>query len=356
MRQVRVLPGSNINICCFPQWLPIVHNESSHELWVDYWEYEIKPNDKPYQYTKQTLEQYIKTHSIQNLVFYDIFHYNPYFENRRMEMIKHFQKILPTSLLTICKKPITGLSNVVHFDFYWNQCKQAYLDKKISLKQFGVQNFNQWPMLLDRRPLVLLSLYGRNNQDIKKHLYNAINLVPGYHGGLTQETVLPCESGETDRTRLTATPPARRFFDSTYVSAQMESLIKSPNVIFSEKTYDHLIQGRFVLNFGPKHYYRTLAEDGWKLPIGIDFGWDNIEDQPIDENVAINMLGEPRFNKYIECLIKLTSDRDTLHELFMANTDVFAHNQQQLHQRPYNIINLEQLDHKYSCNKMWRML
>jgi len=57
MRQVRVLPGSNINICCFPQWLPIVHNESSHELWVDYWEYEIKPNDKPYQYTKQTLEQ-----------------------------------------------------------------------------------------------------------------------------------------------------------------------------------------------------------------------------------------------------------------------------------------------------------
>jgi len=348
MQQVRLLPGSNISIFSFPQWLPIVENNSSHELWVDYWKYEIEPSDKEVPYTKQTLEQYIKTNSIQKLVFYDIFHYNPYFENRRMEMIKHFQKILPTSLLTICKKPIAGLSNVVHFDFYWNQCKQAYLDKKISLKQFGVQNFNQWPMLLDRRPLVLLSLYGLNNRDIKKHLYNAINHVPGHHGGLTEETFLPCETGETEQPKLTATPPARRFFDSTYVSAQIESLIKGPNVIFSEKTYDHLIQGRFVLNFGTKHYYRTLAEDGWKLPAGIDFGWDDIEDQPIDENVAIDMLGEPRFNKYIECLTKLTADRDMLYELFVANTDVFAHNQQQLQQRPYDIFNLEQLDHKYS--------
>jgi hypothetical protein len=29
---------------------------------------------------------------------------------------------------------------------------------------------------------------------------------------------------------------------------------------------------------------------------------------------------------------------------------VFVHNQQQLYQRPYDIFNLEQLDHKYS----WR--
>jgi hypothetical protein len=345
MQQVRLLPGSNISIFSWPQWLPIVENNSSHELWVDYWNYEVYPTDSSENsYTKQTLEQYIKIHSIQKLVFYDIFHYGLIFDNRRMEIITHFQKILPTSLVTICKKPIPGLANVVHFDFYWNRCKQAYLDKKTGWKQLDVQNFNQWPMLLDRRPLALLSLYGQNNQDIKKHLYNAINHVLGYHGGLTQETVLPCETGETERPRLTATPPARRFFDSTYVSAQLESLIKGPNVIFCEKTYDHLIQGRFVLNFGPRHYYRTLVENGWKLPTGIDFGWDDVADQATTKN----LLSEPRFNKYIECLIKLTADKDMLHELFVANTDVFAHNQQQLQQRPYDIFNLEQLDHKYS--------
>ena len=340
-RKVALLPDSEPSIFLWPQWLPIVQNQLSHELWVDYWNYEA--NGPLASYTKQTLETYIKTHSIQKLVFYDIFHYSLIFDNQRIEMIKHFQKILPTSLITICKKPIPGLFNVIHFDFYWNRCKQAYLDKKTGWKQLDVQNFNQWPMSLDRRPLALLSLYGRNNQNIKKHLYNAINHVPGHHGGLTQETVLPCETGETEQPRLTATPPARRFFDSTYVSAQLESLIKGPNVIFCEKTYDHLIQGRFVLNFGPKHYYCTLVENGWKLPIGIDFGWDDIEDQ----HSQIHLLSELRFNKYIECLTKLTANIDTLHDLFMANMDVFAHNQHQLQQRPYDIVDLEQLDHKY---------
>lgn len=340
-----LLPGSEPSIFRWPQWLSIRQDQSSHELWVDYWNYEVYPSDSPANlYTKQTLEQYIKIHSIQKLVFYDIFHYDLIFDNRRIEIIKYFQKILPTSLVTICKKSIPDLANVIHFDFYWNRCKQAYLDKKTGWKQLEVQNFNQWPIVLDRRPLALLSLYGRNNQPVKQVLYDSINHVPGHHGGLTQEMVLPCETGETEQPRLTATPPARKFFDSTYVSAQLESLIKGSNLIFSEKTYDHLIQGRFVLNFGPRHYYRTLVENGWKLPISIDFDWDNIEDQTTTKN----LLSEPRFNKYIECLTKLTADRDMLHELFVANTDVFAHNQQQLQQRPYDIFNLEQLDHKYS--------
>jgi hypothetical protein len=120
-------------------------------------------------------------------------------------------------------------------------------------------------------------------------------------------------------------------------------MIKGDNVIFCEKTYDHLIQGRFVLNFGPRHYYRTLVENGWKLPRGIDLSWDNIEDQNKDDD---ELQDEPRFARYIECLIKLTSDVDTLHDLFITNIDVFEHNQQQLQQRPYDIFDLEQLDHK----------
>jgi hypothetical protein len=39
---------------------------------------------------------------------------------------------------------------------------------------------------------------------------------------------------------------------------------------------------------------------------------------------------------------------EQLHKLFVANRDVFVHNQEQLRQKPYDIISLEQLDHKYS--------
>ena len=342
MREVALMPGSNDWIFKLPAWLPIVQNQSSHELWVDYWQYEVQHDARREDYTKKTLKRYIKTHSIQKLVFYDIFHYESIFESQRIELITYFQRILPTTLVTFRKLPIPEVDHVVHFDFYWNRCKQAYLDKIPGWKQLDKENFNQWPIRLDKRPLAVLSLYGANNQLIKRHLYNAINHVPGYHSGLTKETVLPSDTGETHVGSLQATPPARRFFDDTYMSAQLESLIKGPNVIFCEKTYDHLIQGRFVLNFGPRHYYLSLVENGWKIPVGIDFGWDNIEDQTVDWNIA----DEPRFVAYIDCLKKLTADQNTLHDLFVANIDVLKHNHQQLQQRPYNIFNLEQLDHK----------
>jgi len=55
---------------------------------------------------------------------------------------------------------------------------------------------------------------------------------------------------------------------------------------------------------------------------------------------------EPRFHAYTQCLCKLASDMEQLHNLFIANIDVFTHNHEQLQQKPYDIISLEQLDHK----------
>jgi hypothetical protein len=343
MREVALMLGSEVSIFNFPQWLPIQRNQSSTELWVDFWNYEVRPDTRIIAYTIQKLEQYIKDQSIQRLVFYDLFHYHPAFSFPHIEMIKYFQTRLPTSLVTICKRPIPELENVVHFDFYWNRTKHAYHNKSPTWKQSDAGNYNQWPIMLDHRPLAVLSLYGENNQGIKKPLYNAIHHIPGHHS--TAQNVLPSDSGDTELGKLVATPPARRFFDSTYISAQVESLVKGPNVIFCEKTYDHLIQGRFVLNFGPRHYYRTLAKNGWRLPVlpaEMDFWWDDIEDQTSTDEIS----NEPRFLAYVDFLKRLTTDQNMLHELFISNIDVFEHNHQQLQQRPYDIFNLEQLDHK----------
>jgi hypothetical protein len=144
---------------------------------------------------------------------------------------------------------------------------------------------------------------------------------------------------------LMAAPPARKYFDNTYISAQVESLCKGPTVLYSEKTYDQLIQGRFVMNFGPRHFYCTLVNNGWKLPVGVDYSWDDVEDHDTDSHIIDT---EPRFMAYIKSLVELASNMEQLHELFVANVDVFAHNQQQLRQKPYDIISLEQLAHKYT--------
>jgi len=141
---------------------------------------------------------------------------------------------------------------------------------------------------------------------------------------------------------LAATPPARKYFDNTYISAQIESLCKGPIMLYSEKTYDHLIQGRFVMNFGPRHFYRTLVNDGWKIPVGVDYSWDDMEETWEMQTVP-RLSRSPRFHAYIQCLTDLSSDMERLHNLFMTNIHVFVHNHEQLQQKPYDFISLEKL-------------
>ena len=98
------------------------------------------------------------------------------------------------------------------------------------------------------------------------------------------------------------------------------------------------------MNFGPRHFYRTLVNDGWKLPGGVDYSWDEMEE--IQDTAEVQT--EPRFHAYIQSLLKLSSNLDQLHDLFIENIRVFVHNQKQLQQKPYDIISLEQLAHKYT--------
>jgi hypothetical protein len=333
MHEVALLPGSDPNIFQIPQWLPIVHNQQSSELWVAFWWIDSK-----------ILKRYLKTHAIKKLVFYDIFHSSPAPNLESIALVKHYQEVIPTVLLTACKTTIPGIKNVLHFDFYWNRAKSAYHDKLIGWKQLAAEDYNQWPIRLAKRPAILLSLYGVSNWNIKQHLYHQIKHVSGYHSGTTNDVSLPSDTGVNDLYKLGAAPPARKYFDNTYISAQVESLAKGPTVLYSEKTYDHLIQGRFVMNFGPRHFYRTLVNDGWKLPGGIDYSWDEMEE--IQDTAEVQT--EPRFHAYIQSLLKLSSNLDRLHDLFIENIRVFAHNQKQLRQKPYDIISLEQLAHKYT--------
>jgi hypothetical protein len=97
--------------------------------------------------------------------------------------------------------------------------------------------------------------------------------------------------------------------------------------MFTEKTYEHLVRGRIVLNFGPCGFYQALELDGWKLPKNIDLSWDS---EPNTEH---------RFNGYIEMLQTiLNKPIEQLHEWFMINQDVVEHNYNMLENKPYNYI------------------
>jgi hypothetical protein len=151
------------------------------------------------------------------------------------------------------------------------------------------------------------------------------------HGPIANDYLLPNKGTVEHLHKGLTALPARHYLDSTYISCQVETVhLGSNSIAVSEKTYDHLIQGRFVLNFATAGFYQCLIEDGWKMPTDIDLSWDSIVDD------------DERFAAYICCLESLLSLSLTdLHDWFISNMPCWIHNQQMLHTKPYNIASLK---------------
>lgn len=350
-RPVALLPGSSHEIFSNPQWLALCCDQESHELWVDAsllndaGSRHCVSEDFPHgTSTFNMLTWWLQHRPLQKIVFFDFFHASPTLAIDTINIIKEFQKQISVAFVTICKLPIAGINNVFHFDFYWNRTKQAYLDKKTSWKQGPAEDFHQWPIHTNPRPYALMSLTGQNSWSHKKHLHEAVTHISGYHSSPYSKP-LHSDSLIEKLEYLSATPPARKFFDDTYVSAQIESMFAGPNVVLSEKTYDHFIQGRIVMNFGPRHYYRTLIQDGWQFPDVPGLEWDDIEDEQSTEH-WLDLPNLQRFKSFISNLQMLTADINKLHEIFLRNLSVFEHNQQRLLTKPYDIFDLTKLDDK----------
>jgi hypothetical protein len=161
-------------------------------------------------------------------------------------------------------------------------------------------------------------------------LLNFLKQYSGFYSNQLENKYLETDSPNDNGIghQLGNVPVAKHYYDNSYVSCQIESqCLTGGGIVISEKTYDHMIQGRLVLNFGPQYFYQTLAQQGWKLWEGVDLSWDLIAD---------DML---RWEKYLECLKNLFDlDMADLHDIFLLNKLNLEHNWQQLYDRPYDYI------------------
>lgn len=342
-RSIAVFPsgGDLFTIPCWgSEWAGLVPDPASQELWINFWQHYIF--DKKYQnhFNKSLHKHLSQNPQIKCLVFYDLFHAQPELYSWNWETIIDWQQRLPTLLLSASQFAYPEVATL-NFDFYWNRCKGAYLDQTLGFKQYGpVTDYVQWPMQYHRRPRSVLSLYGTNNWGYKSRLRSRVVGLSGWHGE-SPGTGLISQSGQIEPHQLVAKLPAQMYLDNTYISCQLESMFRGANVLYSEKTLDHIIQGRILMNFGPVNFYRQLEVCGWRLPRHIDFSWDSEPDDHVDFEKGT------RFNGFIDELHRLASNRNRLHEIFMDNLDVFEHNRSQLIQRPYQILPFDEIDHKY---------
>jgi hypothetical protein len=326
MRLVRLYPESNPALfSAVSPWADIAKdNTNTKELWID-------SNIQECDYIKRQPQAF---DGIEKVCFYDFFHAQDYDQHISFEGIRAVAKHFPTVWYTGNAFPVENI-DCQRFDYLWNRCRRAYLDGKPSWKQHpNPKIYTQHPLNFDLRTKTYMNLNHGLPFFRTKFLQKLQAYDNGYKSNVDQGQILENDYIVSNKYMIVNYnfPPAKKYFDDSYISLQIESQVggiaKDKSVIFTEKTYDHLIQGRLVLNFGACNFYRSLANDGWHLPIGIDLSFDQIQDD------------SQRFEAYwqlIEQLLQLSlSD---MHDLFMLNRDGIEHNYNMLRTKPYDYIN-----------------
>jgi hypothetical protein len=306
-RPIKIYPGSDPNLKAVDPGF--VLDATAGELWIDC-NIDVDINHPAFD-------------CIDRVMFYDFFQVDPGFHiNKIIRTIKQVAERFPTQWITANQLEVPGIVTK-KFDYPWNRSKSAYADKVLGWKHIhDITAYAQHPIHFDRRCKKYLNLC-RASHSYRQQLYNFLQRFDGYSSNVHRGKVLGNDLTQ-DQYIIDGqhVPPNKEYFDNSYVSCQVESQYAgNRSIVFTEKTYDHLIQGRLVLNFGAPGFYQALRADGWAIPNNIDFSWDS------DPNTAT------RFQAYLDML--RTVFESDLHELFVSNKTVIEHNYNRLYTKPY---------------------
>jgi hypothetical protein len=122
-------------------------------------------------------------------------------------------------------------------------------------------------------------------------------------------------------------PVADRYYNTSYVSVYVETLTQNNEVrCVTEKSFDPLMKGNFILPFGYPGLIRDIRESyGFKLPNWIDYSYDDILDP------------EERFQAFLVSLDDLLKkDLKDLHRLYLEDKHILLHNRQVFIDKPYD--------------------
>lgn len=127
-------------------------------------------------------------------------------------------------------------------------------------------------------------------------------------------------------------PPHNEYYRNTFISIYSETIEFGPDIIVSEKTYDPLIKGHFILPFSNYGFTKWVQELGFKLPEFIDYSYDAIQDN------------SQRMEAYFAEVNRLLSiPIEQWQEHYNNNIKILRHNQLMFHCRDYDKVNFKAL-------------
>lgn len=126
-------------------------------------------------------------------------------------------------------------------------------------------------------------------------------------------------------------PIGNQYYQESYISVVVETIIGTnghrsfDTKCVTEKTFEPLIKGNFVLPFGYSGLIQDILDYGFVLPEWIDYSYDDIIDT------------EKRFEKYLDTVGNvLMLPLKALHNLYIKDKSLLEHNRQVFFDRPYD--------------------
>lgn len=187
----------------------------------------------------------------------------------------------------------------------------------------------------NRKFLAPMRIYGNSpRMKYRELLKNNLNTKNGYLSN--KDNMLLPEGLDQDHGSGTWLPVANNYYTDSYVSIYIETLTFGQDVkSVTEKTFDPLIKGHYILPFGYSGLIKDIENYGFQLPKWIDYSYDNI----------INDMD--RFCKFIESVNHVTNLSTTELKFHQNNElNMLRHNRSLFYSRDY-----DSLYNKILCQK-----
>lgn len=288
----------------------------------------------------------------QKILFMHIFHIDNCFTDRHYYLFarKIFQQELKNDFAIVHTN--FGLNSEIQYDFLWNRQKIYFTDyNKIDLKDrlytngTDIKNFElaRIEKTTDKKTNSIRKFLCPNRVypfdhvrlDYRRQL--KAFLVPcfkeqGHISDPVKGNILDAENTFVNQFLDQGGwhPVANHYYQGTYFSIYCETITGNVHEdlnyrSITEKTWDPLIKGHFILPFGYKGMIEHIKTYGFKFPEWIDYSYDIIEDN------------DDRFAMFLESAKKLLDiDLQTLHKLYEEDRHILVHNRQVFWDRPYD--------------------
>lgn len=264
--------------------------------------------------------------------------------------IKRFENYLPGKKIFYVHTNLNfkDKHNLIYTDFYFNRSKLYYTDYEKYDLNGRLWSYSQTKKTYTLHPIpekksltnvwLVLNRFDKKNIDniedrhYWRHQFSLFcNYKNSFYGNPEQDKLIPGE--EPDKEFLGWQPAANIYYETSLISAYVETLIhflkytKKRNIVrcVTEKTFDPLIKGHFILPFAYPNFIDDCKQYGFKFPEFINYEYDKITNN------------EARFAAWKNEYLRLDSiPKSTLENLYKMNLSILHHNRNIFWERPYD--------------------